>query len=100
MVNGNESWYSYATASPQTGVKLGTVNPCKIYPNPATDAFQITGIEGTILVTVSDLNGRLLLSKEITSNENISLSCLPNGLYLVGIKSNNATKTEKLIIQK
>jgi hypothetical protein len=100
MVNGNESWYSYATLLSQTGIESGTINPFKIYPNPVKNAFQLTGIEGTATVTITDLSGRLLLSKEVTTNETVSVSTLPNGVYLAAIKSNNTRKTEKMIIQR
>jgi photosystem II stability/assembly factor-like uncharacterized protein len=71
-----------------------------LYPNPATDAFSVKDIEAKTTITVSDLSGRLLLSKNVTANETVSVSSLPNGIYLVDVKSNNATKTEKLIIQR
>jgi hypothetical protein len=100
MVNGNESWYSYAIVSAQTEVKSKTINSIKIYPNPTTNAFQLSGIEGVSTVTLSDLSGRLLISKEISSNETVSVSTLPNGIYLATIQSNNTRKTEKLIIQR
>jgi len=79
--------------------KINISNNITVYPNPATDAFQITGIEGTATITVSDLSGRLLLSKNVTANATVSVNTLPNGIYLVAIKSNNAKKTEKLVIQ-
>lgn len=100
MVNGNESWYSYASFSSQTGVKAETANSIKIFPNHITNAFQISGIEGTAKVTLSDLSGSLLFSKEIFSNESISVSNLPNGLYLVTIQSNKLRITEKIVIQR
>jgi len=81
-------------------VETNAANKIMLYPNPATDAFQITGIEGTAAIAVSDLNGRLLLSKNLAGNETVSVSYLPNGVYLATIKSNKITKTEKLIIQR
>jgi len=77
-----------------------TAKPLILYPNPATDAFSVNGIEGTAMLIISDLNGRVLLLKEITSQESVSVSSLSNGVYLVSIKSNNITRTEKLIIQR
>jgi len=74
-------------------------NSIKLYPNPATDAFQVTGIEGTATIIVSDLNGRLLFTKEVTTGETVSVSTLPNGMYLATIKSKDITETEKLVIQ-
>lgn len=88
-------WQSTINAVIETKVD----NKISLYPNPATDAFQLTGIEGTATVTLSDLSGRLLISKEVTTNETVSVSTLPNGVYLVTIKSKDITETEKLIIQ-
>jgi hypothetical protein len=81
-------------------VETNADNKISLYPNPVINAFQVTGIEGTSTITVFDLNGRLLLSKDVTANEPIAVSYLPNGIYLVSIKSNAATNTEKLIIQR
>jgi len=80
---------------------LGDVKNGKmiVYPSPTSDAFQIKGIEGTATATVSDLNGRILISKEITANESVSVGTLSNGMYLITIKLNNTKTTEKLIIQ-
>jgi uncharacterized protein (TIGR02145 family) len=80
---------------------LGVVQNGKmiVYPNPTSDAFQIKGIEGTATATVSDLNGRILISKKITANESVSVGTLSNGMYLITIKLNNTKTTEKLIIQ-
>lgn len=100
MTNGNESWYSYATASSQTGIESETINLFKIYPNPATKAFQVSGIEGTATIRLSDLSGRVLISKDVTDNEIVSVSSLPNGVYLAIIQSNNIRKTDKIIIQR
>jgi len=80
-------------------INIRTDKQVSLYPNPATDAFFVKGVEGTKVITISDLNGRLLLSKNITANEMISVRNLSNGIYLVAILSNNATKIEKLIIQ-
>ena len=100
MTNGNESWFSYAKASSQTGLESGIINTVNIYPNPVSNAFQLIGIEGTATITLTDVSGRLLISKEVITNETVSVSTLPNGIYLAAIKSNNTKKTEKLIIQR
>ena len=95
------SLISYVKKPEYTDVKNPSVQPnCKIYPNPAINAFQLTGIEGTATITLTDVSGRLLLSKDVTTNETVSVSTLPNGIYLAAIKSNNTKKTEKLIIQR
>jgi len=70
-----------------------------LFPNPATDVFSVTGIEGTAIITLSDLSGKLLLSKNISADETVSVSTLPNGIYLATVKSKDITETEKLVIQ-
>jgi hypothetical protein len=100
MVNGNESWYSYATVAQLTEVNSSTSNSITLYPNPTTNAFQVTGIEGAATITISDLYGRLLLLRKVASNETIPVSTLPNGVFLVTIQSNNTRKSEKMIIQR
>jgi photosystem II stability/assembly factor-like uncharacterized protein len=71
-----------------------------VYPNPATDAIRIAGFEGKAMITISDLEGRIVLTKEIKTDESVSLSSLSNGVYLATIKSNKSNKTEKLIIHR
>jgi len=101
MVNGNESWYSFAAMSPsQTGIKSEAVHSIVIFPNPTANTFKVSGIEGTAHVSLFDLNGRLVFPTVVTSNQPISVSALPNGVYLVTIQSNNTRKTERLVIQR
>jgi len=102
-VDSNYDWItSHYVKQATTGVnEIKSVgNLITIYPNPATNVIQITGIEGTATITVSDVNGRLLLSKQVKGNEVITISTLPNGVYLITIQSNNTRKTEKLVIQR
>ncbi len=71
-----------------------------LYPNPITNYFTISGIEGISTIAISDFSGKLLVSKNVSTKEAISVSTLSNGVYLVNIKSNNIRLTEKLIIQR
>jgi len=71
-----------------------------IYPNPVADFIQVTGIDRIATFSLSDINGKLLLTKEVTAGETVSVGSLPNGLYLATIKSKGSTETKKLIIQR
>ena len=71
-----------------------------IYPNPVANSFSIKGFTGIALITISDLNGKLLISKPITACETFDTSKLTNGVYLLSIKTNDYTKNQRLIIQK
>ncbi len=71
-----------------------------IYPNPVANSFTINGFTGIARITISDLNGKLLVSKEIIASETFETSKLTNGVYIITIKTNDFTKNQQLIIQK
>ena len=73
----------------------------KIYPNPTNDIINIAVKNEVITQTnVYDMYGRLLMSKKATSeNEKISIQDLPNAIYLIEVKTDNGTKTMKIIKQ-
>lgn len=83
-----------------TALTFADVNDINVSPNPAADAIQITGIQGAVTLKLSDANGRLLFTRVVSVNETVPVSFLPNGLYLVTIKSNDVSVTRKLVIQK
>ncbi len=68
-----------------------------LYPNPMTESFQISGVEGTSTVSVSDLNGKTLFSKQVLGNENISVVKLPKGRYIAKIITAEGTIERKII---
>ena len=68
-----------------------------LYPNPATDYFQIKGIIDTALVIISDLHCKVLFSKIITENEKIPVGILPKGVFIAKISTSGFTVEKKLI---
>lgn len=81
----------------------------EIFPNPATQQVSIrinnyTNIleKGPVEVTLSALNGKLMVSNrfELESSIQLNTSSIPNGIYIVRISHGNYLQTEKLIIQK
>ena len=83
----------------ETTTAIQNVNSSNInlYPNPTTDYFKISGFYGTALITLKDLNGKTLLTKQITDNENISVSSLCKGVYILEITTNEGTIEKKII---
>ncbi|MFT3740235.1 MAG: T9SS type A sorting domain-containing protein [Breznakibacter sp.] len=74
----------------------------KIYPNPTEGQLSVSVVpleshlEGTIAVT--DMNNRLILTKQITSGVTpIDLSAQPAGYYLMKIIIGTETSTWKII---
>jgi hypothetical protein len=69
------------------------------YPNPVKDiiTFDIL-MEENHEVLIYDINGRLLLSKEISDNNNtVNVGHLISGIYQMEIKSDTKTFTKKII---
>ncbi|MFZ4582333.1 MAG: GLUG motif-containing protein [Paludibacter sp.] len=69
----------------------------KIYPNPATEVFHLEGLSGVSSIYITDLGGRLVLEKRVLDNENIQITALPKGVYIVKIVTNNEKKELKLV---
>ncbi len=73
-----------------------------IYPNPSSDlvTIEFTGaIEGSIL-TLSDVQGRVLLLKTVLSNkESISVRAFETGTYFLSIQGSKSTIVKQLIIE-
>jgi len=70
-----------------------------LYPNPATEAFRIKGLNGISTLSLTDLSGRTLIQKQVSDNEAVSVSTLPTGVYILKIKNNEGT-TERKVVKK
>ncbi|NMH27656.1 T9SS type A sorting domain-containing protein [Flavobacterium silvaticum] len=76
-----------------------TNEPIRIYPNPSTGIFKLEIPSGIVAYTVSDLNGRRILSGNVNASENIDLSGTEDGIYLLQLSSENTSISKKLIKQ-
>ena len=73
-----------------------------VYPNPASDYLTLKADDvdlSTLYFKLFDMNGRLLQSKKITSNETIidMINLRPATYLLTVIKSDTEVKTFKII---
>jgi len=80
-----------------TDLSINTFEKINLYPNPATDAFQISGIEGNVTLKLVDINGRSVLTKQVTNNESVSVSTLPKGLYIIKLITDEGTVERKVV---
>jgi hypothetical protein len=69
----------------------------RVFPNPTSDYIWISGIENATY-SLSDLSGKVVLQGSLSGQE-ISLSGLPAGMYLVRLISDKVT-FNKLVIKK
>ena len=81
---------------------LGTsdfaLNGISLYPNPTTSMvnFSLKNIEGTP-VRVIDVNGRTVLKTTISSDSNINVETLTNGVYFVQLQVENKDLSYKFV---
>ena len=52
-----------------------------LFPNPANDFLQISGLKGTAQLQIHNMLGQLVLNETIQENQNISINHLPAGLF-------------------
>jgi hypothetical protein len=68
-----------------------------LYPNPASNNLHIKGFVGEAIVSLYNSNGNLLLKKGFVDSETISVSTLPNGLYILKIRSSQGEVEKKFV---
>jgi hypothetical protein len=74
-----------------------------IYPNPANDTLYVNcgKLDRNYSFKLIDLLGKTIVSKSFemaSQNEAISISAIPNGVYLAVIESGHKRNTKKIII--
>ncbi len=71
-----------------------------IFPNPVVDEIILNNINESAIVSVYDLYGKLLLTKQATSTTlKIDLSNVLKGIYTIRITDGKSSKTRKFIKQ-
>lgn len=75
--------------------------PVFLYPNPANNFTHFVWQDGSFSkeLTLMNSTGGLVLTRNITSGEKISLSQLPKGLYFYQLQSSNHNANGTLIVQ-
>lgn len=68
----------------------------QVVPNPILSSFSVSGFTSA-LISLYDLQGRLIFQKQITNNEIIEIKHLQSGVYIIQIKEENKIQTNKLI---
>jgi len=72
-----------------------------IFPNPACNSFKVTNIgdAGEINLLLSDMNGKLMLQKKITSTlDQVNISGIDQGIYPLRFITRNKVITSKLVV--
>jgi len=92
--------YTWSFTTGAVGVSEETMEVLNLYPNPASDAVIVANEAGSVW-RLFTLTGRCADEQQITENmQQISLSNIPEGLYMVEITANGVRKVQKLIISR
>ncbi len=72
-----------------------------VFPNPASGLVNITipDTENTYHFYIYDVQGRTVMSKQVTSSLKISLIDIPSGLYVYSIRGQKYQTTGKLLVR-
>jgi hypothetical protein len=80
-----------------TDVNQQIRNSIDFYPNPVKDRFIVNGLTESGILTLTNLNGSVVLTKQITADEYTSISNLPKGIYIAKIETKSFTTEHKII---
>jgi len=71
-----------------------------LYPNPANDLLTIKTVEPGAMLSIYSINGHLHINRELNSTDcQIDISNLPQGIYSVQIQDKHRRTINKLVIQ-
>jgi hypothetical protein len=68
-----------------------------LFPNPTSNIFCITGLNGIATLQITDINGKVLLEKQIINSELIPVGSLLKGVYYVQIITPNKSFGQRLV---
>jgi len=93
----------YIYTDPSYTRSVETPDPPIIFPNPAKEIIYLDlperNLSGNTFVEIFDLNGRLVLKRELSGPE-INVSSLETGLYLIRLHQGTELFYSKLLISK
>ncbi|MCI7662617.1 MAG: T9SS type A sorting domain-containing protein, partial [Bacteroidales bacterium] len=101
IVEGNVILFT-TTASSGLNTAEGVVATMTVYPNPASERaiVAVSGVENGAKIVVSDMQGRIILSDNMTSETyELSVANMTSGVYYIRVIGTTSTHTQKLIVE-
>jgi hypothetical protein len=94
---------NWADVTPTTTASIGKseIDGFAIYPNPVSNGeFSIRTRNGVSKsVQIFDMLGKQVYSKEIQANENVKVSNLNSGIYILKVQEEGRLATRKLVVK-
>ena len=70
-----------------------------IFPNPTTEFIRVANDKNVKQITIFNLVGRKMKTFKAKSGERYDVSNLPNGMYLVQLRQDEAVISRKILLQ-
>jgi sugar lactone lactonase YvrE len=82
-------------------VNTNNINPelanISVYPNPTSDGIYVNVAESLGKLSLCDLSGRVLMTKQLNGNTYVNLSQFANGIYIAKISTANGSAEMKIV---
>jgi hypothetical protein len=95
-----DEWSSFGViieGTGPTGIKNIASDNIIINVNYQTGDINVKGFDEGAVLTIIDLNGKIILSKSITEDESISTSFLSKGIYVAKVSTQQGFITKKFV---
>ncbi len=87
-----------ASAPPFNGVTLKTLSDgFSIWPNPASSILHVSSVQAGATIAIYDLLGRELLMADLSSNNSLDISNIPDGVFSVVLNSKSGTPIVEML---
>lgn len=87
---------SGATLESQSTKDLSLTSKIQIYPNPASDVLNISGLTNKAEIQLINNAGQLIKSEKLSGNS-VNINALPTGSYIIIIKDGEHTTAHKFL---
>ncbi len=92
--------FQYLSEMDYTSIKnQSSASKLKIYPNPASEYFQISGVDFGSEYKLINHQGQEVLSGTISGEERIYTTEFSTGIYFLEIKNNKGISRKKIVLQ-
>jgi hypothetical protein len=72
-------------------------NLVSVYPNPGKEKIRIQGIKKPSVITLHNMQGKVILEQSISSDSEIDVQLIPRGLYYLTIRTGNKQQSLKWV---
>lgn len=72
----------------------------QVVPNPNNGQFKLVGLKEDSYLEIYSMNGVVVKEMNLSPNQNIDISSLPQGTYLLEISNSTGNKTLRLVTQE